>query len=227
MNLKYIVEIIENKEKINSLKRNIFDKKEFRSSLNRNIYLFEGITLYPLLSFLLFQDIFITIIVVILSSIVHIFLEQKGKDFLMNGTIKKYYENKIDKHNIDKNSDLYLLLNNKYFNDKEIENLKNYYYSLNNIEKQALIKNENFYNYLYQSICYYIRHSTMEEINKNKEKLVDIVLDHLKEEEEKYILNLIKNKIEDNRELKKQNILKMFEEENEEVNIKKKIIQQI
>ena len=130
------------------------------------------------------------------------------------GSLFKFFtKQKLKKKGIKKDSDLFNYLSEYYLNEKEINETYEYYINLKS-DKSLFFERHYVDNYIKNRIFDYISFNSVEYIKENKNKLSEIIADlNLDDYDISEIKDELKYKLNQEREKTKQDILKIFEED--------------
>lgn len=141
--------------------------------------------------------------------------------------LSKYNKLKVKKLNIDNNLKREIINYRLFINNKDINEIINYYNSLNDVEKDFYCTNDTHQVYIYNFLEHYINNSDIEDIRENKEVIAEII----SQEFDKYYLKGIKNVLQDRldleEEISKKQIINMFNDEKKEIKSVNSILKEI
>tara|TARA_B100000073_G_scaffold342226_2_gene344955 strand:- start:2188 stop:2997 length:810 start_codon:yes stop_codon:yes gene_type:complete len=143
-----------------------------------------------------------------------------------------FTKQKLKNKGIKKDSDLFNYLSEYYLNEKEINETYEYYINLKS-DKSLFFERHYVDNYIKNRIFDYISFNSVEYIKENKNKLSEIIADlNLDDYDISEIKDELKYKLNQEREKTKQDILKIFKEdeileEKEKKELKNKVLLEI
>lgn len=141
--------------------------------------------------------------------------------------MSKYNKLKVKKLNIDNNLKRKIINYRLFINNKDINEIINYYNSLNDVGKDFYCTNDTHQVYIYNFLEHYINNSDIEDIRENKEVIAEII----SQEFDKYYLKGIKNVLQDRldleEEISKKQIINMFNDEKKEIKSVNSILKEI
>ena len=232
MKIENIEEFIEKKSLISNVKK-IKSGNILLSRTYNSFYIFEAFFLYCVIAGILGAGIF-SVFVGMISIIyfIHSALKNdKAAGFSL--LIHNYYKKKINQNNVNINSELGKILSRNFYFQKDIIEIKKYYDSLNQYQKEFYLSHESFDSLLYDKIKSYIEDNEVLYIKNNKDKIIDILINNVSKYNRGILSNLLKEKLKEDREVLRANLNNIFKEDeglrNEESKSKiiNKVIQEI
>lgn len=228
MNLNKIKNIVNQRENLKILDTSILNGDKFSNKIRgfAHFLVFLEIFFLPFVLGLFFSSeigIILFIPVVMLYFLINIIFDDKSNYFhcFSNFLLNKYFNKVTLNNNIKPEHELgkffYEYHNKKYYKEEQIKKIKSKYDSLNEIEKYFFLNKIDFEEYLHQNIFEYIRNNDVENIKSNKTELIEIILNNLSE---KYVDNLQKSivhKLKQDKKIKKQDFLNIFNDEEEKI----------
>lgn len=207
MNIKDLKDIFSNEIELNNVNVNILEK-DFSSSL-RSFFLivsglFEIFLILPLITYFLIGNPIIIIISFILSVISYTFIIGILKMPFTPYLFMNFQKNKLKKLNFNEGSRIFNLLTEKEYSNIKINKITNYYNSLTDLQKDYFVNHKYINNYFLNKTIEYIEQNNIEEIQKNKEEVTQLVFDNFNEDNINHILKKLKDKIENNKSQKEE-----------------------
>ena len=223
MDLKEIEKLINNKKVLeeefknhNIIKEKLESKQIYYYIPFCLIGIFEFTFPFLLISILVFHidinSLLATVFIIV--AIVTYFWRIITKERTYIGSLFKFFtKQKLKKKKIEEDTKLFDFLSQYYLTNKEIEKVQKYYMNLKN-NKDLFFEYYSINRYIKNKIFDYISFNSVEYIKENKNKLSELIAQlDLEDYEIEDIKEDLKYKLKQERERTKEDILKIFEED--------------
>lgn len=206
MNIEDLKYIIKNKNNIKKTNTKILIKDNI--SMFKSLFLifgglFEIFGLFITIAFLFTNEHSVLISSLLFNILLGCFIVYINSQPLLVSFFEKLQKRKILNLNIKKDTEIFNLLVEQEYSHSQIEKILEYYNSLNKYEKDYFDKKTNIENYLFIKALKYIENNDIQYIQDNQEELTELVFDNFNEGDINEILIILKNKINKNKNQKR------------------------
>ena len=206
MNIEDLKYIIENRKKLEKIDSEILIKDN--SSMLKSLFLifgglFEIFGLFITIAFLFTNEHSVLISSLLFNILLGCFIVYINSQPLLVSFFEKLQKRKILNLNIKKDTEIFNLLVAHEYSNSQIKKILKYYNSLNKYEKDYFDKETNIENYLFIKVLKYIENNDIQYIQDNQEELTELVFDNFNEGDINEILVILKNKINKNKNQKR------------------------
>ena len=224
MHIKDLENIINKEGKI---QKEISKHQEFKEKLEKNQIKFEILFIFASIielisifglsaSAIVFLKILPEIIFVLAAISIGCYIMCLVNDkSIARYVLEKITQKKLNKKGIKVDSNLYSYLKKLYIGNKKINEAYEYYQNINNeMSKELFFEEYRSSNYIDRKIKEYIYENSTEELKLNKNKLSELIgKSSLDNYDIKEISEILKYKLEEDRDAKKNKILSVFKED--------------